>query len=169
MNPKEKKKIEINENQSISQVRMGRGMTNGPNARLPRQGSRPTGTVRGSYPANVTGSHLFVPSGPKRSFSRLFPQFSHLTPKQRKWWDREEGVLRAHLCLMHQFTTVFLILLTYPLRHLIEIASRKSPWRKYYSVFIFHPSKTFGKLLCHLNPKKWWNISNGLDLWEISC
>lgn len=137
----------------------------------PSQGSRPTGTVGGSNPANVTGSRLFVPSGPKRSFSQLFPQFSHLTPKQRKWWDREEGVLRAHMFPMHQLPTVFLLLLTYPLRHLIEIAPRKSPtpwWRKYYSVFISHPSKTFGKL-CHLNPKKLWNIRNRLDLWEISC
>lgn len=136
----------------------------------PSKGSRPTGTVRDSYPAHVTGSHLFVSSGPKWSFSQLFPQFSHLTPKQGKWWDREEGVLRAHMYLMHQLPHVFLILLTYHLRHLIERAPRKSPtpWcRKYYSVFIFHPSKW--KLLCHLNPKKLWNIRNRLELWEISC
>lgn len=93
----------------------------------PSKGSRPTGTVKGSYPANVTGSHLFVPSGPKCNFFQLFPQFSHLTPKQRKWRGREEGVLRAHMCLMRQLPNVFLILLTYHLRHLIEIAPRKSP------------------------------------------
>lgn len=50
----------MNKNQNVSQVKMGRSMTNGPNSRLPQQ-NRPTGTVKGSYPAQVTGSHsLFL-------------------------------------------------------------------------------------------------------------
>lgn len=69
---------------------MGRSITNGPNLRLPQQKEAvPQELLEAdpqelSYPAQVTGSHLFVPSGPKWSFAQLFPRLSHLTPKQGK-------------------------------------------------------------------------------------
>lgn len=88
-----------------------------------RQMSRLLKKIIFSQIDQVTGGHLFVPSGPKWGFSQLLPQFSHLTPEQGKWRDRKDGLLSAHVSYIN--SQVSSLPLTYHLRSLISTAPRK--------------------------------------------
>lgn len=109
----------MNKNQSISQVRMGRSMTNGSNIKLPQQ--------KEADPQELLSIHILLTSQEAASvflqdLNGVSPNSCHscLTWPQSKGNEETRGKeISGLMCLLHQLTSGFLLRFTYHLRHFI--------------------------------------------------